>query len=540
MLLAVAASCKSGGESTSSPECRAAGERMYETGRLAGGQVMVARAPGGPAVPGTTFACVGCHNRSGLLGMDESRSVLAINGLSLFRPRFPNYPGLSEAERKELLPERYAVKPVRPAYTDESLSRALREGVDPSGRTLGPSMPRYDLAPADLRCLVGYLHVLSVTPSPGVTDKTLNLATVITDEVPAADREAMATTLEWAASRHNNLGRTLGGSMSGMLNMGIMRLAYRDWSVARWTLTGAPETWGAQLEAQYARTPVFALVGGISTRPWGPMHAFCEAKRLPCILPITELPPVAASGVYSLYFHRGVVQEGEAVARFLGELPEKQRPARVLEVVGPGLEGATAAEGFRAEWRRRGNGAPESVPATDLAGLRGSVSASTAVVVWTGAESFEAVRALAPSKPAFVFMSSTLVGERLWELPPEARGYTYFSYPFRDPAANRVLPKMGGRPITIAREYRKNDRRIQARTTTAVQLLESRIGELERNFYRDYLIDLFHSMEESLTTDYPRLSFESGRTYGSDGCYMMQLTTGPTPDLVRKSELLSD
>jgi hypothetical protein len=540
MLLVAAAGCTQGGDRTLSAECQAAGQRMYETGRLASGEVMAAGGPGGASVPGTTFACVGCHNKSGLLGMDESRSVLPVNGASLFRPRFPNFPGLSERERSELLPERYALPAVRPAYTDETLARALRTGVDPSGRTFGPTMPRYDLAPADLRCLVGYLRSLSVTPSPGVPDKAVSFATVITDEVPAADREQMAATLEWAAARHNNLGHTVGGSMSGMLNMGIMRLAYRDWSIARWTLTGAPETWGAQLEAHYARAPVFALVGGISTQPWAPVHAFCESKRLPCILPITELPPQTSLGFYSLYFHRGVTQEGEAVARFLDELPEKERPTRVVEVVGAGPEAAAIAEGFRAEWRKRGHGQPESASAGDAAAWRSRSSSTTAFVLWTGADAFETLRALAAARPRWAFMSATLVGGRLWELPTEARGFTYFSYPFRDPAANRVLPKMGGRPIIITRDYRKNDRRIQARTTTAVQLLESRLGEMDRNFFRDHLIDLFHSMDESLATDYPRLSFESGRSFGADGCYVMQLSQGSPPDLVRKSELLSD
>jgi hypothetical protein len=58
------------------------------------------------------------------------------------------------------------------------------------------------------------------------------------------------------------------------------------------------------------------------------------------------------------------------------------------------------------------------------------------------------------------------------------------------------------------------------------------------NFYRDNFIDKIDCVQDKSYpyTDYERLSFGPGQRYASKGCYIMQMTHGPEPHLVKKSD----
>jgi hypothetical protein len=95
---------------------------------------------------------------------------------------------------------------------------------------------------------------------------------------------------------------------------------------------------------------------------------------------------------------------------------------------------------------------------------------------------------------------------------------------------------MGGKPKIIDMEFRKNDRRITSKTNSLVAIMTDRLVALERNFYRDYLVDLFGAMEPQYFTDYEALVFNPGQSYGSENCSIMQLSQGDNPNLLRRSD----
>jgi hypothetical protein len=95
---------------------------------------------------------------------------------------------------------------------------------------------------------------------------------------------------------------------------------------------------------------------------------------------------------------------------------------------------------------------------------------------------------------------------------------------------------MGGKPKMFDKEFRKNDRRVGSKTDTLVAIMNDRFLALERNFYRDYLVDLFSSMEAQYFTDYETLVFNPGQNYGSENCSIMQLSEGDNPTLLRKND----
>ena len=70
-------------------------------------------------------------------------------------------------------------------------------------------------------------------------------------------------------------------------------------------------------------------------------------------------------------------------------------------------------------------------------------------------------------------------------------------------------------------------------TATAAALLNEALTRMQRNFYRDYLLDVIDAMEVQDTSDYELLNFGPGRRYVSEGCYIMRLSDGPNLSLIR-------
>jgi len=87
------------------------------------------------------------------------------------------------------------VNDARPSYTEASLARALRDGIDPAGHKLDPLMPRFVLDDAEIALLASYLRALSMEPAPGVTDNEIHFATIIAPGVSPSRAQAMLDVL---------------------------------------------------------------------------------------------------------------------------------------------------------------------------------------------------------------------------------------------------------------------------------------------------------------------------------------------------------
>ena len=125
------------------------------------GTAISATVQGDIHVKSTDMACVNCHRRSGM-GTAEGplENGPAILGSVLFTPMTRGAPRIGQP--------RTTGDGTRPAYTDETLLRALRDGVDPAGRTLSATMPRYAVSDTDAKALGAFLRKLGAQPPPGV------------------------------------------------------------------------------------------------------------------------------------------------------------------------------------------------------------------------------------------------------------------------------------------------------------------------------------------------------------------------------------
>jgi hypothetical protein len=166
------------------------GETLYLRGLMeSGAPLEAARGEGSAPTFGVTVACVKCPRRSGL-GMKEGSVLIPpITGQFLFRSQH------AKADEPEL-PYVENARANRTAYSDATLARAIRQGIDSDGKTLSYLMPRFDLSDADMAALVTYLKSLDRSIIPGVTEKVLHFATIITPDADPVKRRGMLDVME--------------------------------------------------------------------------------------------------------------------------------------------------------------------------------------------------------------------------------------------------------------------------------------------------------------------------------------------------------
>ncbi len=551
------------------------GELMYRDGLLPSGESMKATINGDVTVPGNAFSCVSCHLRSGIGSVEGQYVSPPTNGRKLFKPYYQYDPDPQDYSiiKKSMNEGREPVLPLyRPAFTDQTLAAAIREGVSPSGRRLKEIMPRYLLEDRDMAILTSYLKTLSDEVSPGVDKqyKTIRFATVIAGDVPAADRKEMLATVDAIIELHNKNAKVKNRRQNLGTEIKEADFNYPMFTLSRWELKGPASTWRAQLDEHYRKEPVFALLGGLSAAHWQPMHEFSEQNKIPCLLPITDLPVVSDTDWYTLYFNKGMYQEGDTTARYLALNSDPAADGAVLQVVEDSARARAVAGGFLEAWKEIGRTEPETIylppgERISAAMLRklNEQKHPAALMLWTAAGTLQAVDALAADRERvkMVFVSSSLLQQDLWALPEKARDVTYITYPYRlDDGKDlytvnsrlwlekRTIPDGGKRISTrmfslsnvllepfqvVRRDYNPNG---LGKGQVTMENQFEMMMHVKRNYYRDYLFDVIGMFADKLSIDYERLSFGPGQRYASKGCYIVQLSGGPKAELIKKSD----
>jgi len=494
----------------------AAGKRIYQNGQLLNGEAVRATVIGDTSLKGAPMACVSCHRRSGFGTVEGKVLTPAVTGDLLFQ-------------------EKKFGKYKRPAYTDETLARAIREGIDPTGRTLEPLMPHYVFDDENLRALIAYLKTLSTKPAPGVTAETIRFATVITDDVKADDRKAMLEVLDrFIKDKNGGARQEAARAKSRTANVKKNHyLFYRKWELSTWELKGPPDSWRVQLEKYYQQQPVFALLSGISTGGWQPIHRFCEDTGIPCLLPITDRPVIASSDFYTLYFSRGLTLEAEIIARHLGHQARTGPAKRIVQVFRNDESGRLMSSAFRAAWEKQGGGSVENqVFARDqkfTSGLwkrfAGRVKPSV-LLLWLPREDLAGLEGLAgnsPGVPETVYLSRGMIGEAALNIPAEARGKILLAYPYNLPHP--------GKPQFLREEswlrlkkITAGEKSIKAKAVFACALAGEALMHLENIFSREYFLERIEHMLDSsaLTSIYPQVSLGPDQRYVVKGSYIVK------------------
>ena len=137
-----------GGRDSWPSEFQSNGERIYFTASSASGQPIRARGGNMHMQMMSGGGCVACHGadrRGGPLRPQFWKSAPPLTAASLFG----DHVGEGAAE-----PDGHGD---HDDYTDETLRRAIAEGVDPAGEPLDSAMPRWSMSAADMSDLIAYL-----------------------------------------------------------------------------------------------------------------------------------------------------------------------------------------------------------------------------------------------------------------------------------------------------------------------------------------------------------------------------------------------
>jgi hypothetical protein len=494
-----------------------AGRRMYREGLLPDGEPMTAIVAGDVPVLGTQFSCESCHGRSGMGAAEGAYIVPPVSAQFLYVE---------------------SPQPKRPAYNLASLATVLRDGVTSAGRTLPMElMPRYPLDDDAVAALAAYLGTLSAANSPGVDDEVIRFGTVMTENVDPAAREAVLAVLNQFFAEKNRQTRAEGERWDrGYTPESKLKTVFREWVLEEWTLTGPSEGWGAQLDAYYAETPVFAMVSGLGTGSWGPVSRFCEREEIPCLFPGTDLPEATAGDFYTLYFSRGLLLEAELIARDLAAQPA----AKLIQVycdpasaaAAKHLRDASGVGGDTDDDLLASCDAP--LPVAELA-ERYAAEPDAAVVLWLQPDELAGVTALPAGR---LYVSSTLLGGDLPDAIASAPGPVFMAHPFVlpgkiDPAMRRFELWARTRDVALTAP------RLQAEAFFACIALSDAVKHVGRFFVRDFVLDMLDHAQSlaAYVPAHPRPTLGPRQRFLSKGGYMLPIVDGK-PDTTNAAWIL--
>jgi cytochrome c553 len=501
------------------------GKQIYLSGLLPSGEAIQAIAAGDSPVSGDQFTCVSCHRRSRLGASEGGKQVPPLTATALFKPA-------QLSATRGVLPKAFKhVGSLRIPYTDETLAKAIKAGVDPSGRKLSPLMPRYELDDEAMAALTAYLKTEPAT-TPGVDDTTLHFATVITEGVDPQKSKAMLAILNGffqdknANTRHN--------TKRAKFSAYKMYQVYRKWKLHVWELTGDSSSWPAQLEKYYKAQPVLAMIGGLSTASWQPMHQFCEQFEVACLFPNTNSPVIADNNnFYTIYFSKGVTLDAETLAHQLLKAANNGNKQVVTQIFRENEHGAIAAQALREIFKKQ-----TAIHLQDILISKSDTispaywgdlfkkSPSGVVALWLGRKDLETLGQVQelPSTITAIYGSVNLAGEPLPLLSDAIKEKLLLIYPWELPDA-RTARLMRVKSWLKSKKIAFDDEQLQANTFFSVQVLGEIIMHLLDNFSSTYIMERLEGMLAALSSGsiYPHLSLGTGQRYASKGNYIVKI-----------------
>jgi hypothetical protein len=527
-------------------ELLAIGQRIYREGFLPSGRPLVGEAQASVQRAGADAACATCHRRSGYGESEGVLEIRAVTGPALFGKRAPRPLDTTPPAVASLLASadpadasRVAATTARdariaalsgtrqrPPYDDASLARAIRDGIDMTGRRMNPGMPRYALHDNEMQALTAYLKALSARSSPGVTTDKVHFATVIQPGVGAAKRRAMLDVLSvYFEDRNAGLRARAKREKAGSIELGR---TYREWVLHVWDLRGPSDTWGEQLDAFNREQPVLALISGLGTASWRPIHEFSERFEIPCIFPQTDLPVVDGGGFYTVYLSKGIELEAKALAKYLLDQGER---GPVTQIFRRDEASAAGADAFRKAWEAGGGtglrqSVLESMPDKAYWQALGHDASQSTLILWLRPQDLADANALfgSGSKAKVVYLSSTLNEGIPAGVGTEGGGRVRLVYPqdlpqIREPRLRTVERWMQSKGIPLS------DATVQMNAYLAVTITTGVMSHSMDTFSREFLLEsVEHRMGNAYESSiYPHLSLGPGQRYASKGSYIVEI-----------------
>ena len=307
-----------------------------------------------------------------------------------------------------------------PAFDEDSLARALIEGIDPAGNELDQTMPRYRMSDEDMADLLAYMKVINRDFDAGITDEAIRIGTLLpTEGRMAAMGGAMQGVLEAFIKDVNEQGGINGRKLE------LVVVSYGDdRTEAIWRLR--------DLVREQA---VFALVSGFIDGLEQGVAELAEEEGIPLVGPMTRLPAQDAGlNHYSFYLLSGLRQQAAVLVRYAERVAGSSgdRTAIVYRDSDPftvfGDAAAAAAESWPAVQRIAY--APAEFDPDALASQLASANIES-VFFFGGPEEFKSL-AVTADRAGFtptLFVPGALAARTMFDIPPGFAGKAFVAYP---------------------------------------------------------------------------------------------------------------
>lgn len=513
-----------------------AGARLYLEGRRADGSPVVAERRQGLTIRGGETACVLCHRPSGMGGAEGSTAVPAVLGGVLRAP--------GEAPLQTLARKMYRTAPgvqrqappsqVRPAYTPQTLERALVQGIGAAGNTLDELMPRYRLDADEVRDLLAYLDTLQIGRDPGLDGRTLHLATIVTADTTEPVRQAGTELLSTCLAERSPVPSSVAG-------------APPVWQLHRWTLGPDPSRWAAELAEWQRRQPVFAVISGITGTQgrgaWQPIQQYCEREGLPCLLPHTASIDDGQPGTWTLHYNKGVSLEASGLAERFGDEPPAGGWGTVHQIVAAQDEASrTGARRLAQRLTQAGiSSLDHDAAASDLSWL-GQLQPRDALVLWLPPETLRRVTTAAPPPAEVpVYVSGELLELDAEALPLPWRAEARITWPYDLTARHlpRIVRNAGKWMQASGVELAADPAliRLQGHSYSACEIAANALRRMGPRVGRAWFMELVEGAEEAaVATAFPRFTLGPGQRAGSRGLGLVRFA----PPALERLEAASD
>lgn len=518
-----------------------AGKNIYMHGKLSSGDDVIATTVGDVRLSGEQSACVNCHRHSGLGSIEGSTFAPPITGEILFSEE------KIKAHRYQLPTKETPSALDRPAYTENSLKITLMTGIDINGKPLEPLMPRYVFAENEYKNLYAYLNSLSIN-NAGVTDTTINIATIIDESVDPAKARTMLNTLDrYISDLNSETRREVERAEQAPIQKEWSYQGYRKVKLHAWRLTGKTDTWQQQLNNFYDRTPVFAVVSGISNDSWNSIDEFCNFKEVPCILPNTKTPGYSANNFYTLYFNAGPYNDASVIARyFQNKAIDYNEEDNILQLYDSSSYSNIATDTLYEAITSNGKHNISSVSLETIK-IKNDITQhvtgkNTTLIIWSEKLDSSIIDTISDNKNKIssVFIPYFLARSNETRAMLDNIGVEVLtSYPYVKPSSEpraTIRSSAWGR----SRNIDMTEKAVFTDTFTAIKLLMNAIKHARSNFNRAYIIELMeHKLDKALLTGmYPKLTIGPGQRYASRGGYIMKVPDDISEPLQPLSEWL--
>ncbi|BDG04028.1 ABC transporter substrate-binding protein [Anaeromyxobacter oryzae] len=477
-----------------------AGKRIYLQGESAsGGEISALIGRDDLALPATSMPCGSCHGEDGLGRAEGGARPPTIIWSELVKPYGHVHPG----GRKH------------PRYDASSFARSVKEGLDPAGNALDPTMPRYRMSAGDLASLAAYLRRLEEDRDPGVGETELRVGTLLPAAGPAAGAgRAMSAALEARLAEVN---------ATGGVNGRRVKLVVEGYDPA-----GGAAAAVAGARRLLERGQVLAVVSGFFPSAEQEVFALAAKAEVPIVGPFTLFASQPESpNPWVFHLLSGVREQARALAEFAaGRLGPERPPVAVLSPAGPPGAGlADAASAAKVQLARRGFAAIESVaygPAQLGPSLARDLAAKgVRAVIFLGDDADVARLAEAARVAAWtpdLLLPGALVARAALEVPPALEGHVFLAYPT---LPTDEKPDGRARLATLAAHGTSGHRAVVIQADGAAAVLLEALRRTGRRVSRRALVASLEALYELDVGLLPPLTFGPSRRVGALGAYVV-------------------